>query len=622
MPDYVLSVWKAGDEPGDGAPIRLCRVGNPDPVAVHPSGFDTSAFRHDGQEINPEWCLTGDGLMDGRAKAAVGEALWARLAPDHIAAALTPLIRDQERIYLDLRSDGLQHYPWELLRYRHSYPFIAPHACWLLGRPEPRDHPLHGTPPQAAHPLRMLVVIGNDPDDENIRAEPELLLIEREAHRRNDEVLLTTLHYPSAPLIATTLTAFRPHILHFIGHGGSSAAGPPQFFVHSAKANIKDPWDADRVRSVFSAAPPRIVVLNACLTARTPTTATSLVDAFADAGCIATVAMMGEIRGAASEAFSERFYREIFNGAPVDSAATSARLAVSEIETVDLAVRSNWALPRVTVHGDADSTITMRHATQHRDVRWLKPDFVGRWAERWQVWKAMDGSYQGSTAETESRLVVLCGEKEVGKSELMNTMAESWARAGGAVLYVDLFGGTTGGWQNVLQRIAAEAATNGFDATTLRATAGSAGESSTVIPQFLNDLEQLKRPGGDGVEPVLVVLDGLGVWAEDVVRQTVLPLLCRPFVRAARGSRLHMMISLRDTVNDSIWGQRPTDWKPIVVGNFDDVEWKRDVEHFRNYWYPSVAPALQGSFTDMAKAVIKAPVARSLRSLRYFAGGN
>ncbi len=620
MADYILSVWKAGDEPDDGAPIRLCRVGETVPLAQHGSGFDTSEFRHGGDGVNPEDSLTAVGLMNEPCKAAVGEALWSRLTPGDIGAALRPLMGTQ-RIYLDIRSDDLLCYPWELLRCADTYIFSAAGTRWSLGRPEPTDHFAAGTPAPAEHPLRVLVVLGNEPGDTKIRAAEELLIIEREAHLRNAEVLLTALHHPSAKVIEDKLKTFRPHVFHFIGHGSSDALEPPQFFVHKADGD-SDPWDAERIRAVFRQAPPRVVVLNACMTAHAPTSGSSLVRAFTDAGCLAVVAMMGDIQGAASEAFSNRFYAEIFEGATVDAAATNARLAVSAIAESTVAggalqVRSNWALPRVSVRGDAETALTMRYARQRAAARWLAPDFVARWNERWQAWTAMDGSLKGEHG-TEARLAVLWGAKEAGKRELLNTLAEARARAGDEVIYVDLFGGLTGRWHDVLRRIAEAAAEAGFDTTDLHATAGSAGSSTTVIARFRADLEQLRRPDADD-GPVLLVLDGLSDWIADEVNNTVLPELCAPFVRAAAGSRLRMMISLQTLPGTAPWGLRPELWEPIEVGAFSGEEWPRAITQFRDYWFAK-SPAKRETIANLARVMVDVPYAYSLNYLRMTAG--
>ena len=175
----------------------------------------------------------------------------------------------KERVYLDLRSDGLKRHPWELLRSGNWNVFTAGKTAWCFGRPDPTTDENAGTPPPVEHPVRVLIVLGNRPDDTNIRARQELMIIERSAHRHNTDVLLRALLYPTARDSEDALETFRPHLFHFIGHGGKDAKAPPQIWVYSREAGISEPWDANRVRTVFSQHPPRVVILNACQTAHT-----------------------------------------------------------------------------------------------------------------------------------------------------------------------------------------------------------------------------------------------------------------------------------------------------------------------------------------------------------------
>lgn len=611
MGDYVLSVWTAGEEPAGGAGIRLCRAGVDVPVAEHATGFDVSPFVVGGAEVDPGTSLTAAGLMNKARQVAVGAELWARLTPGTIGAALLPPVLRTERIYLDLRSDELLRLPWELLRRGNSYLFTNPGARWSLGRPEPDPGALACGLTESGHPLRILVVLGNDPADDRIRASEELMIIEREARLRNAEVLLTALHHPEGEEIEKALVTFRPHVFHFIGHGSDDAEEAPLLSVHTT-AKDRDDWDADRIREVFAEAPPRVVVLNACQTAHAPTEASSLVQAFLEVGCIAAVAMMGDIEGAASEAFSGKFYAAIFDGAPVDVATTAARRTISALARGPVAggssqVRSNWPLPRLTVRGDVDDAVTMRYARRRPADRWLTPDFVARWGERWRAWSAMDGGLRLDGAE--ARLAVLWGEKDHGKRELLNALAEARARAGDAVLDVDLSGGRTGRWPDVLRRIAEAAGESGLDAAALGATAAAGGPSAPVIERFRSDLERLS----DGT--VLVVLDGLSDWIPDEVNDTVLPELCAPFLRAAPGSRVRMMISLQSLPGPAVWGRRPEHWAPIEVGRFDDEEWPRAITQFRDYWSAKV-PAKEADLAMLAAAMMNQPYARSLEYLR------
>lgn len=610
MADHVLSVWMAGDEPPGGAAIRLCRVDQEGTLAEHPAGFDNSAFLVDGVPVEAEDCLTADGLMNRERNEAVGAQMWQRLALGGVGDALKGLL-GRERVYLDIRSPDLLRLPWELLRFETANLFTSGTPL-ALGRPGRNAGFPAGVPPESGHPLRIMVVLGNRPDDERIRAQQELLIIEREVREHNAEVLLRTLHRPGPDEIETALTTFRPHVFHFIGHGSSDPGEQPQVYVYSSTGSSTS-WDAGRIREVFAQAPPRLVILNACQTG-----SSALVQAFVEAGCIAVVAMMGDIEGAASEHFSARFYGSLLTGEPVDTAVTTARRSLSSIVTGDvdgreLEIRSNWALPRLTVHGDVATAVIMPYVHRRVASNWLLPDFVARWGQRRRAWTAMDGSL---TADgTEARLTVLYGLPEQGKRALLKALAEARFRAGDTVLYVDLAGGDTGRWHDVLDAIATAAGRAGLDPAELRSVITAGGYSAPVIERFRAGLERLLPPGGDCL---LVIVNGLSDWMVDEVNRTILPELCAPYLRSLPTSRVRLMITLRELPDEVPWGRRPVGWEPIEVGRFDNEEWPHAIRLFSEYWATRV-PGQRDRIAFLAGAVQNEPFAASLHYLRSIA---
>jgi hypothetical protein len=594
--EYVLTLRADSDAPGDGAPITLLKVGNPEPIATHPRGFDTSPFVKNGKEIDLASCLTAEGLLNNARNQFVGTTLWERIVPRDIGTNLRPHVAGS-RVYLDLRSDALTAYPWELLRDSDLFLFIDAQMC--LGQPvrSPAGHP--GDPPETDHPLRVLVVVGNDPEDDKIQADEELVAIEAAAHAKNDEVLLRALRRPLPEDIEEALLNFRPHVFHFIGHGvRPTAEVEPEIYVYGGATNQNDPWGADRIRSVFRQMPPRLVVLNACLTGDAPTASTSLVQAFLGAGCVAVIAMMGEIRGDASHAFSKRFYAELFAGRSVDVAVATARRAVRALATgqgnqVNVpALRSNWPLPRLTVSGDVGTAITMTRSANSGIRRWLKDDFVERWDERWRVWQSVDDKY--------SRFALINGQEEVGKSELLNTIAATYARHGETVVMVDLGGPSTGDtWRDVLRKIADTAETEGLVADRLKEIAKESGLSGPVIKKFQDELAKCI-----GFGSLLIVLDGLSDWEPNIVRETLLPELCGPYLLRTALPPVRMIITMREDCRD-VWPALPVGWQPIMVGPFRLDEWERAMTHFEAHWKDRVPEAKREDFAELAKAYRK-----------------
>ncbi|MFE5409418.1 CHAT domain-containing protein [Microbacterium sp. NPDC056569] len=576
-------------------------------IASNHDGFDTSPLEHEGVQVVPSEVLSRESLLNSPLLEYVGDTLWERLTPGAIGAAVEARIGDS-RIYLDLRSKALNDYPWELLRHDGFDLFLGA-AKICLGVPRAARGPLAGTPPELEHPLRVLVVIGNDPEDDLIKAEEELFKIEAAAHLKNEEILLKTLLRPNPEDVQHALAGFRPHVLHFIGHGGVVGEGAgPDFRVYAAATGQNDVWTAGRIRNVVREAPPRLVVLNACSTGLAPTASASLVEAFLDAGCIAVIAMLGDIRADSSHALSARFYRSLFEGQSIDQALMSARLTVKELaagqETDSIAeLHSNWPLPRLTARGDVGAVITVEPLPGFAR-RWLREDYVARWDERWNAWRAMDG--------TNSYLALVTGNADVGKSALLNAIADIGARHGDCVIKVDVsrsVAPTGSSWRDVLVRIA-QAAKAEHLTDELEEIASQPGESGPVIAAF-----QAKLAAAVGEGRLLIVLDGLSDWEENVVDDILLQQLCGPYLTGSTAASPIRMILATDKGWEVLKG--PQGWTRTAVGPFPEEEWARAVMHVEAYW-KSRLPVAQHEGVDRfaAAARISPRTGKSLGLLR------
>ncbi|WP_082506734.1 CHAT domain-containing protein [Arthrobacter sp. Leaf337] len=601
MTDYILTLRAHDDAAGDDPPITLRELGRADPIATHDSGFDTTKpFLEDGVPIDLASCLTAAGLLNKPRNEFVGTSLWERITPGEIGCKLKPHPTNS-RLYLDLRSHALAAYPWELLR--HSVWVLSTDTRMCIGQPGRSAKEYSGDPPAMDHPLRVLVVMGNDPADKKIQAEEELVAIEAAAQTKNDEVLLRALIRPTPADIEEALLKFRPHVLHFIGHGVRPAANvEPEIYVYGTLTRQNEAWGADRIRGVFRQMPPRLVVLNACLTGDAPTASTSLVEAFLDAGCIAVIAMMGEIRGDSSLAFSKRFYAELFAGTTVDAAVATARhevrnLAIGQGAQPNApALRSNWPLPRLTVRGNIETAITMTKSNSHAVRRWLIDDFVVRWDERWRVWQLLDS--------TDTRLALVSGQEQAGKTELLNTLAEICARHGESVIRVDLSGKTTGNsWHDVLTKIATEIDAEGLPSNRLKEIALEEGMSGPVIKNFRDELARCVGQGNS----LLLVLDGLSDWQDNIVRDTLLPELFVPYLMPALGGTVapiggdvRILLATSKDWSDAWQARaRPFGWQPIEIGPFPADEWDRAITHFTTHWISQVPEGNHESFRTM-----------------------
>lgn len=579
MTELILSVWAEGDDPGDSAPISLLR---PDGtvVASHDTGFDLQPFIRDEVEVDPGSAFSASGRLDTSMQHYLGEELWRRVAPADIATALEPMISDV-LVYLDLRSVSLLKLPWELLRCRDTFVFAREQARFCLGRPSRRDVGLFESPPAIEQPARMMIIIGSKPNDTNILADDELACIEQRAHAKNADFLLKVLIRPSTSDIVNGLVTFRPHILHFIGHGNVDAADVPIIEVWSEADQRNEIWTTDNIVDEFSRSPPQLVVLNACRTA-SPSDTASFVDAFSRTGCPSVVGMMGDVLGESSLYFSQAFYDALCSGLAIDQACTRARGFlrghVTGGNTIEL--RSNWSLLRVLIRGNANELFKMPQPLPGL-IRLAEEDFVDRWEQRWEGWRTI--------IETSS-LTMLCGQKDGGKSSLLRAIAQIWCASGRPVILADVSQPPRGGWQDLLNRIVDEGRNMpGINATVL--DEALQGDSlSEVMPRFHAALEQCSL----GL-PLLVAIDGLSEWQQDLIE---LPSLCEPYLGADSGSQVRMLIALREAPVVAGWGYIPQGWNPIDVGLFSEAEWKRAVRQMASYWHQRINPAHSRHFAD------------------------
>ena len=245
------------------------------------------------------------------------------------------------------------------------------------------------------------------------------------------------------------------------------------------------------------------------------------------------------------------------------------------------------------------------------NLHWLKDDFVVRWDERWRVWQSMAGSG--------SRFTLVVGDEGAGKTHLLCTVAEVAARHGETVVMVDLSGDPSGSdMRDLLGRIADEALKAGLSAQRLHEIASTTTSGEEGVQSFLLELAAVAS-GADGL---LVVIDGLSGWEENVVKQNVLPLLCGPFLLDTAPGAVRLLVTMRED-DPTVWPRRPQSWRPITIGTFADDEWPRAVDHLTAYWSEqvkdkTVLPRLQGLSQQLATAPYK--TGNVLDFIRVFAG--
>lgn len=221
--------------------------------------------------------------------------------------------------------------PWEMLYDRRGNSFIAqsertPVVRYLEVPQPPRPLAVDGA-------LKILVVISSPTDLPELDVDAEWDRVHEALASKVDAglVQIDRLPSPTVAALSTWLRHHEVHILHFIGHGDydqQQQDGVLYFsdrYGRSSKVSptVLGPYLRDHD-------PLRLVLLNACQSARVDTTDpfSGMAQGLVQQDCTAVVAMQFPISDGAAVAFTGEFYGAIADGLPVDQAATSARKAL------------------------------------------------------------------------------------------------------------------------------------------------------------------------------------------------------------------------------------------------------------------------------------------------------
>lgn len=249
------------------------------------------------------------------------------------------------RLLLDPANAQVNSLPWELLYRTETRDFLAsnPHTPLVRELCVPRLTALEPIEP----PLRILV-IRSDPRDQghrpNLNREQDQL---EAAWGGHENTIIEFLRSPTLGALRRKLIDKAFHVLHFMGHGGFDAeAGAGALVFEDAAGNSAPVWGRMLAEAIKSCDSLRLIILNACETARLPRRGDQdpylgVASALILAGIPAVVAMQLPISEEAAQTFSQRFYMALAAGFPVDAATAEARLAV-HLECPD---SWEWAVP-------------------------------------------------------------------------------------------------------------------------------------------------------------------------------------------------------------------------------------------------------------------------------------
>jgi hypothetical protein len=378
--------------------------------------------------------------------AAVGRYLFRQLdrcAPWRALWERDPLIGNEELLtVLDIDSPELQSLPWELARAGAKSIFLSPELPMVRGkinytydRPVPR------------WPFKVLVVVGCEPTAA-IGWQLEVAAIEAALRGLGHQAEPHVLERPSQAELVAYCTRFRPHVLHFIGHGDAAL-----LCWSSAEQQLWS-WTVDAIVNQLGKATPPLVFLNACRSAAvSPGEAQagvfSIASAFLLAGARGVIGMQGDIPGSVAAVFSDAFYREIARHTALDVAVSAGRRAAHMSSP-----RRDWALPTISLAVlpgrvlPIDWSISPMFTPPLRDAPEfvLIQRFVDRRDQRGKLRLRLDtgetpaiDSDEATKAEPGSpHLLVVRGDPGVGKTMLVYWSLAHCAQRGYLHAYVDL----------------------------------------------------------------------------------------------------------------------------------------------------------------------------------------
>lgn len=398
----------------------------------------------------------GRDLFDLALRGPVFTA-WLQLAGQH----------GQLRTLLDIHED-LALLPWELLC-RDAGPdverlFLDKERTFARAR-----NYLAGDPPAPyPWPVRVLVVIGaSGIDADRIGAGAEVKSIEeavRAKNRSNVHALDVEVlwHLEDRPAFLNRYRALCPHVLHFIGHGGTDPATKKPCLRFDPPGRNPWYWTTEYITNDLKSWRPRFVFLNACRSAAASgineqTDARSVADAFLAAGVPAALGMQADVRGALAGPFAAELYEALASGVSLDAALAEARQAA--IKPVYGLTRRDWALPVLTLAAPPEHVLPLKprvpaHVLNKIELcpafQEVQKDFVNRKLERRQFHTSLSAPLP---EDRTWNLLVIRGPSSAGKSAFVHWCMAGHVRQGLNVRYMEVADASDKKWLDILQQI-------------------------------------------------------------------------------------------------------------------------------------------------------------------------
>jgi hypothetical protein len=443
-------------------------------VAVSPAGEQKLADAEAvtlGAETRQRLLLLDRRKLDWAALIALGEELAALLFPAHTRAFLTRSLEqlaDDEglRICLKLDTYALADLPWEYAYIRppdaeasaqRSDGFLVLNRHISIVRYEVLEQNPGTLEPVGTSPLRLVALLANPKDP---LYQPLALDVERQniAQALAATPGIMPEFYPDATVDILEEAFMREaHVFHFAGHGtfsddpatgqGSTRAGFIVLLDAESRALL---FSAERLALNLSGRGVRMAFLGACEAGRRDQVNawTGVAPALTRAGVPAVLGMQYTVRDTNALSFSQRFYRALAAGQPIDAAVTDGRLAIFNrcsnderdwgvpvlyLRTEEAIIfpkpqvaeeHNTWADVLERAHEQATRVLQVVAGTPERPGAFIPDAYAQRAAE------SALGAFLGSPASA----IIVIGDSGIGKTNMLCHWASDLLAAQQAVL--------------------------------------------------------------------------------------------------------------------------------------------------------------------------------------------
>ncbi|HEX5268857.1 MAG TPA: CHAT domain-containing protein [Gemmataceae bacterium] len=376
----------------------------------------------------------------------IGRTLWRWLAGTAAAGRWRELRLAAAHTLLDLEdAPDLRGLPWELLEDEEDEGFFrcpdAPVSRGRVlagGRAKLEPWPDRG-------PIKVLLAVGSDPGDADVLAGAELRCLTDAVHDLQGLIHVERLDRPSREALSDAFRNYRPHVFHFIGHGGQ--AGGESFLPFKNPA-APWTWTSRYIQDCLGVCLPWLVILNACRTGqaaapaadagpRAAAASRSVAETFLRQRVPAVLAMQGDVRGDAAARLSAPLYQALVRGEPLDAALAEARRQVGNSLGLD---RPDWCLPCLwltvppsCVPPEGQRGRFRLHQNVRNEFSELRT-FVDREPERRTL--CFGAEPIDARERPGRRLFVVAGDEQVGKTWLVRWCMQAWRVWGWRLVYL------------------------------------------------------------------------------------------------------------------------------------------------------------------------------------------